>query len=120
MKSIHDGVEHIFEFCKYKATTRSNLQQRIKYIHDGVKHSSKYCDYKETRKSILQQHDGNKYIFELFQYKASQKDCLDIGDKSWKLIKTYRKLIKLIGKLLKLIGNILELRGAVKIKKSGM
>ena len=71
----------------------------------------KTCDNKETRKSILQQHDGNKYIFELFQYKASQKDCLDIGDKSWKLIKTYRKLIKLIGKLLKLIGNLLELIG---------
>ena len=51
---------------------------------------------------------------------ASQKDCLDTGDKNWKLIKTYRKIIKLIGKLLKLIGNILELRGAVKIKKSGM
>ena len=44
-----------------------------------------------------------------FQYKVSKKDCLDTGDKNWKLIKTYSKFIKLIGKSLKLIGKLLEL-----------
>ena len=36
MKSIHDGVKYSCEYCDFKATEKSNLQNHVKSIHDGV------------------------------------------------------------------------------------
>ena len=56
MKSIHNGVKHCCEFSKFKATTKSILQQHVKSIHDGDQHNCDFCNYKASEKTQTQQH----------------------------------------------------------------
>ena len=39
------GVKNGCDYCAYKATTKSRLQQHVKSIHEGVKYSCEFCDY---------------------------------------------------------------------------